>query len=329
MKAQIQLGGRITQPNDPLQRFSLGELYKTIRQEDSALARQTEQLRAMLEIDPKAYQKNKTALPYCTAGIFHPAFRKTEHFAAAGYFIFDFDHIDDLDILEDRFERLKQDTRVALLFHSPGRHGIKCFLQLNDQCADRYYFTDRYKKLLFTFSEEHQLTEFADYRTHDVTRACFIAHDPLVYINEEPTTIVLDAIQVEDNKLFTEQVKQMEQERKVSFPDTLPDPTLLRIKQTLNPDFKPKLKREIHVPPAITEMMPVLGEKLRSQGLQLLDTQPIQYGRQIRVGMDRYWAEVNIFYGQRGFSIVKTTKTGSTPELADLVYQLIYDLLIR
>jgi len=329
MKPQIQLGSKITQPSDPLQRLSLGELYKLIRQEDSPLARQTEQLRAMLEIDVKAYQKNKIALPYCTSGIFHPASRKTENFAASWYFIFDFDHIDNEEILTDRFERLKNDTRIALLFHSPGGKGIKCFLQLAEPCTDRHFFTDRYKQFLYLFSAEHELSEYADYRTHDVTRACFLAHDAAVYYREEPLLVEPDDIRVEDMVHFEEELKLKEQEYKTQRPDTLADPTLVKIKQSLNPNFKPIPRREIVVPQAITDMMPILEERLSAQGLVLLETHPIQYGRQIRVGMDRYWAEVNIFYGQRGFSVVKTTKTGSTPELAELVYQLLYELLSR
>jgi hypothetical protein len=39
------------------------------------------------------------------------------------------------------------------------------------------------------------------------------------------------------------------------------------------------------------------------------------------------WCELNLFYGKRGFSIVKTTKSGSHAELADLAANVLRELL--
>lgn len=39
-------------------------------------------------------------------------------------------------------------------------------------------------------------------------------------------------------------------------------------------------------------------------------------------------AELNIFYGKKGFSVVKSTKTACSDELNDLVYNLVMELIV-
>lgn len=69
------------------------------------------------------------------------------------------------------------------------------------------------------------------------------------------------------------------------------------------------------------------AEESNGEKFSLLAANPIHYGKQLRVGMDNLWAEVNLFYGKKGFTVVKTTKTGSTPELAELASQTLYQIL--
>src|SRR5690606_19314329 len=116
----LQMGLHITQPADPLTRIPVAEAHKLIIRTDSPLAHKTAQLRQVMEIDTQAYRKNKTSLPYITAGIFHPPLRRTEHFAAAHVMIFDFDHFECYEALESAFTRLQADMRVCLMFRSPG-----------------------------------------------------------------------------------------------------------------------------------------------------------------------------------------------------------------
>jgi hypothetical protein len=62
--------------------------------------------------------------------------------------------------------------------------------------------------------------------------------------------------------------------------------------------------------------------------MELLQTTPIHYGHQLKIGTGSMWSEINLFYGQKkGYSIVKTTKTGSSSELADLAAQALYELI--
>ena len=76
-------------------------------------------------------------------------------------------------------------------------------------------------------------------------------------------------------------------------------------------------------PEQLHELLQGLTSYLQESGVELRKTEPISYGRKLVVYAGKLMAEINIFYGKRGFSIVKTTKTGSNAELADLVSQLV------
>lgn len=68
-----------------------------------------------------------------------------------------------------------------------------------------------------------------------------------------------------------------------------------------------------------------MKDLLKEVGVNLEKTEPISYGRRIRVSADNHWAELNVFYGKKGATVVKTTKTGSNPELVETIYVLIKD----
>ena len=73
--------------------------------------------------------------------------------------------------------------------------------------------------------------------------------------------------------------------------------------------------------------MPLIREKLDGFDLALVEENPINYGRQLRIGAGHLWAELNLFYGKRGFRVVKTTKSGSHADLADLAVQVVEEVL--
>jgi hypothetical protein len=68
-------------------------------------------------------------------------------------------------------------------------------------------------------------------------------------------------------------------------------------------------------------------QRLQELEITILEQQGINYGRKLKLGAGRHWATLNIFFGRKGFSVVKTTQTGSHPELAELCYQAISEVL--
>lgn len=78
---------------------------------------------------------------------------------------------------------------------------------------------------------------------------------------------------------------------------------------------------------ALLKVSEQLKEQLEAYNISLHSSTPIQYGRQLRLVAGDIWAEINIFHGKKGFSVVKTTKSGSNPELASLAKEVIEDIL--
>ena len=69
--------------------------------------------------------------------------------------------------------------------------------------------------------------------------------------------------------------------------------------------------------------MEPLKVSLEELNIMLVETKPINYGRQLKICAGQHWAEVNLFYGKQGFKIVQTAKTGTNKQLAELGTQAI------
>jgi hypothetical protein len=73
-----------------------------------------------------------------------------------------------------------------------------------------------------------------------------------------------------------------------------------------------------------------LVDFIQETGLVVSEVIDIQYGKKIRISMGMKQAEINLFYGRRGFSVVKSPRSGTNMELnelsAELVQTFIYQL---
>ena len=69
--------------------------------------------------------------------------------------------------------------------------------------------------------------------------------------------------------------------------------------------------------------MDELKHYVEETGVQLYEVQDIQYGKKLRFRMGQKLAEVNLFYGKRGFSVVQTPRGGTSAELNELMVQLV------
>ena len=62
---------------------------------------------------------------------------------------------------------------------------------------------------------------------------------------------------------------------------------------------------------------------MASQGAVLAEVINIQYGKKLRFRVGMRKAEINLFYGKRGFSVVQSPRTGTDAEanalMADVV----------
>ena len=104
-----------------------------------------------------------------------------------------------------------------------------------------------------------------------------------------------------------------------------PDAEVLqRIKQQLNKDkATPKPAPEAFVPERLNELVEPLKQHIQQTGLVVTEIANIQYAKKIKVRMGQKDAEVNLFYGKRGFSVVISPRRGTNEELNEVVAKLI------
>lgn len=324
----IVLGNNITSASDMLTPIKASELHRRIVQPPADFVNTIARLRAMREFDSKLYAQTKRSLPYIVCGSFSPPFRRRENFAYTNCFVIDIDHISDngLDLTAMR-QRLQADDRVGMLFASPSGDGLKAIFLLKKKCYDMGEFSLFYKKFLSQLALQHHLDGAIDTRTSDVTRACFLSHDPEAYINLHPTLIDMEQW-VDTNDVFTalnedKELTKKEKEQAAKNDDEKSaekepdDDTLQKIKQLLShkkQEAKP-LSADIRVPVILDKIISELEAYINHIGLVHVKTENIHYGKKIHIRYGMRQGEINLFYGKKGFSVVQSPKHGTSDDL--------------
>lgn len=325
----LSLGKNILSANDPLTRIEPDQLHQIITNPSGSLASQIHQLRTVLSIDTKKYTQLKRTLPYVVCGMFNPPYRRLQNFASIDCFIVDIDHLSkkniDLDTLQ---KKLKSDPRVQLLFISPGNDGIKVLFALEEKCYDRQKYSMFYKLFIQHFSSQYGLNQVVDKVTSDATRACFLSYDENAWLNANFVAVKMaeyinfdDYSQVEEAKTI---IKKVEQKPAVAEPKQELTPDLLsQIKQKLNPNIRQQKPKDYFVPEEVDQVMQELKGKVAEYQIELTESHPIQYGRKLRFKLQDKWAQLNVFYGKKGYKVVKTPVSNSDADLGEVVHQIL------
>lgn len=329
----ISAGTSITSLNDQLVKCPVDNLYNAIKNPKPAIEAKVRQLLATRQIDKKRYDQLKKELPYLVCGQFNPPFRRTENFAFTEYFFVDIDHIKEKGFeLSDLRLRLQTDDRVVLSFLSPSGDGLKLLFKFSERCHDSGLYKIFYKKFVQQFSIQYSLEQVIDKCTNDVCRACFISIDPNVYYNKEAQTVNLKDYVDETNSddLFGLNHKQKNTEQKQqptpptddsvsADPD---DSTMAQIRAILKMRA-PKAEKSYYVPEQLDSLITIIVPQIENQGIKVSEIRNISYGKQLTFILGFKKAEVNIFYGKKGVSVVKSAKNGTDAELNTLVAELI------
>lgn len=332
----ISCGKNIQSPADPLLKIKEEQFYHSIINPRPDIESRIRQLRIVYAMDTKQYAALKRTLPYVVCGHFTPNFRKKENFAYTETFILDIDHISEKNLnLATIRQQIQTDPRVMLCFTSPGEDGLKVMFRLTERCYDPGLYTLFYKVFARDFSLRYHLVQAIDNKTSDVARACFISIDPKAYYNPECEPIDLKAFVNIDNPIDVADTRhEIEQHQKMQIEGFVPtaeqhpkDPdaeVLQRIKQQLNKD-KTLIKTtpEAYVPERLNELIEPLKQHIQQTGLVVTEIVNIQYAKKIKVRMGQKEAEVNLFYGKRGFSVVISPRRGTNEELNNVVAELI------
>jgi hypothetical protein len=333
-------GSNIISPSDKLVKITIDYLYHSLRNPKAEIVARIRQLRIIRELDNKQYSTLKRQLPYIVCGIFNPPFRRKENFAYIEYFIIDIDNLLEKGMnLQTLQESLRQDNRIVMSFTSPSENGLKVLFHLKNRCYDANIYSLFYKKFASVFSQQYHLEQVVDVRTSDVSRACFISIDSQVYYNPEAGCIDLASyIDLNNvNAMFELSHQQAKEEKKT--PDTQQEPkekdpeqeTMDRIKAILNPKSKINKSEEkfVFVPEQLNRIIEQLTTFIESTGVEVYEITNIQYAKKLKFRNGLKLAEINLFYGKRGFSVVQSPRCGTYAPfnqlMADLINKFITD----
>ncbi len=333
----IMTGQNIMVKDDPLQKIKVEYLYHKLLNPNPEIEARIRQLRIIRELDPKQYGNLKRQLPYIVCGMFNPAVRKSDYFAYNEYFIVDIDHIGEkelsIEILKSKF---KQDKRVVLCFVSPGQDGLKLMFRLKERCYDAGIYSVFYKLFLAKLGVEYNIEQVIDTRTSDVARACFLSMDSETYFNSEADTIDLNQYLNTDN---VSEMFRIKKEVEAKFPvvsekkdvvSSLDDEALLKIKSLLRPDLKQLLeKKEAFVPQQLEDVMEGLIAYIEPTGIIIKEITGINYGKKMQFLSGLKQAEINIFWGKKGYSVVQSPRRGTNAELNQLMADLIQQYIMQ
>jgi len=337
----ISLGRNITQAGDPLSKISIKNLADKIRNPNQRFLDFVEQLRRVQSIDYKKYRQLKTKLPYVVAASFNPNIRKIEHFANTEFFILDIDHLSEKEIdIENLVDKLKKDDRIVLLFRSPSNDGLKLFFQVDEIFYDHGKYSLFYKIFAEKFALEYNLMQVIDNRTSDVSRACFVSYDPDIWYAENNRKIIVstyinfeDELQVFDiSKMLKEKQKEYKERGLVvdsaELSQNLPEDIIRNIREKLNPKKKEKREKQIYIPDELNTIIDLISNALKQYSIEVVEIKNIHYGKQFLLKLQHHIAEINVFYGKRGFTIVKSNKSICNMELVDISHDIIYSVIL-
>ena len=328
----VSVGANIANNTSALQKVTVKYVFDSVRHPRPAIASQIRQLRIIRELDNKQYNLLKRQLPYFVCAMFNPPYRKTENFAYTEYFIVDIDHVisKQLSMTELR-ARIEADSRVLLSFLSPGEDGLKVMFKLKERCYDSGLYSLFYKSFVNSFSQQYGLEQVVDRQTCDVTRACFISMDAGAYYNPDAEVVDMQSFLPTDNSYRLFELKHQQEvqcrqagksEKKDAY-DVEPDKqTMAHIRELLH--FKTKKEsKPVFVPQVLNDIMDDLIHYVEQTGVSVTEVRSIQYGKKMRFALGLKQAELNLFFGKKGFSVVCSPRTGTDDELNQLVVDLV------
>lgn len=328
----LSVGTNVKSVSEPLKKIPVEYLYNALRNPKPEMASRISQLRIVRQMSAEQYSKLKQQLPYFVCAAFNPPFRRTENFAYTEHFVIDIDHIGDkgLSVTELK-SRIMADSRTMLCFISPGQDGLKVIMRLKEKCYDPGVYSVFYKKFVYEYSVAYGLQQVVDSKTSDVARACFMSVDSDAYFNPDAEAVDMNAfIPAEDPAellRFRKEVEASVAEIAESAQDPPavrnPDPdedSMAKIRELLamRPKRAPK-EKTVYVPEILNEIVDNLVASVNEVGLEVYEILNIQYGKKIRARLGLKKAEVNLFYGHRGFSVVVSPKTGTDAALNQLL----------
>lgn len=312
--------------SEPLRSISFQEINQLISDPLGELRDRTDSLLAVRSLDETAFQRMKARLPFFIGATFREGNRKADHFEQIDWLILDFDAIGTGNELQRIKDHLREDPTVALAFISPSANGLKVLFKLGYPITHSKLYADGYERYARRWAAEKNLEEYLDVKTHDVTRVCFLSHDPRPIFNGNALPMPMTSFEAVQREIPFDIGTSAEETR----PESSDTDLLREIRQKLSPPH-----RQARGPRAL----PFVPDELRETGKRIVEAgkgidltielTDIQYGLQVRASIGQHWAQLNVFYGKQGYSIVPTPRKGSTGELAEILKELVGQIVYQ
>lgn len=331
-------GENIVKSNTEILRpVSVFNIFSEVTKQNSDLNNLISRIRKLASLDRTACQSLKKQLPFFTGSFFGNKPRSSENLQYASYFIIDIDKCYDNDggFIELR-SRLASDPRLNLMFTSPGGLGLKLVFELTEPCISTKFFSDAYKSFVFQFAKEYNIESKTDMSTHDATRVCFLSSDKHAWYNALPEKISWKAYlpagdlfcDTEDNRSDHGEYITWNEEPSGSNCSNDLNPDVYRsILQKLNPDRKYPAPKNYYVPEILNLIEEPVRDAVRKHHISVSEIRNIQYGKKFCFSHTLHKAELNIYYGKKGFSVVISPSGATNPELNTIVYTIVSELI--
>jgi hypothetical protein len=304
------------------------ELFAIIKHDTHKLADLIGRLRKLMAIDTSAYTAQKTKLPYFCISTFEGNTRNTQNYLETNFLVLDFDKIPyhQLSIAQ---HAIGQDQRVLLAFRTPSNAGLKVLFALQEPVSNKKTFSDLGKAFGTAFANQFNLLSFLDMKTFDVTRASFIAPDPAAIFNPQAAPIdwkewvpTLDFTAAEpDPEAATAPIAEKANEPSADI--------YKEILQKLKPNTPKPVVRAV-LPEALEPVVAHLNTLGANFQIALKEVRAIQYGAQIQVvHAAGGTGECNVFYGKRGYSVVRSNKATHHPQLTEILDKLLWQAIAQ
>ena len=311
---------------DTLEPLNLRELYDMMQDPGQQLIELSTHLMKIKSIDDSAYNRLKTKLPYFIGARFENNIRKTNNFIGIDWVIIDIDKcFNSLDKEMEMKDILRNDQRIALMYTSPSNEGLKLVFKLAEPITDSALYVNFYKAFTAELARHYKLEKYIDFKTSDVTRVSFLNADSDAFINEEANCIDWRTF-LSKYDIISQNEKPENGENDDPEKKKIDEAVYAEILQKLNPKT-PKREKIIFVPEALNSIVEPVSNLSIKMGLKVEEVRDIHYGKKFVFKHEYDFAEINVFYGKSGFTVVISPKRGHNPALSEAAKAIIEKIL--
>ena len=312
----------ITKSNtSSLNETTLDELITMITSD--TLQEKIDSMQRVKNISSDSYNFIKRKLPYFIGAKFKNNIRNSANFEKINHFVIDIDKYGNSDDVENLKNKLSEDNRILFAFISPSGVGLKLVYSLEKPIYSLKKYSDFYKAFTLKLAKQYNLDSSIDYTTSDATRVCFLSYDKNIFTNSNPKTInpehyisEFDLLNQPDSKNNNENGKKDSNDKQEISNQQYKD-----IISKLN-NKTPKPEKNYIVPEILNSVCKKLKIEFEKYNLKIESIENISYGKKITIKDGLAFATFNLFYGKKGFTVVKTLVRNSNEQLLEVAVSI-------